>query len=144
MGDPNAAVVGSVVALYEIGKKKEGNAKCRSSSLCLGFFFFLQLFIIFHLGCMFGALSCGTIGDILGRKRTIRVGSIILIVGAILQAAMIDLPMAIVSRIITGVGNGMITATVPVYQVSQSPQSGGRGPCFDLTPLLFFFFFCIV
>lgn len=70
---------------------------------------------------MFGALSCGRVGDWLGRRQTIRVGAVILIAGAVLQAAMIDLPMAIVSRIITGVGNGMITATVPVYQVS--PQT---------------------
>lgn len=67
---------------------------------------------------MFGALSCGKIGDKIGRRRTIRIGSIILIIGAVLQTAMIDLTMAIISRIVTGIGNGMITATVPVYQVS--------------------------
>ncbi|ORZ23566.1 general substrate transporter [Absidia repens] len=106
MGSPNAATIGSVVALYEIG-------------------------------CMFGALSCGKIGDILGRKVTIRVGAIILIIGAVLQTAMSNLAMAIVSRIVTGVGNGMITATVPVYQSEIAPpQSRGANICFECTLLV--------
>ncbi|SAM02657.1 hypothetical protein [Absidia glauca] len=106
MGRPNAATIGAVVALYEIG-------------------------------CMFGALSCGRVGDWLGRRQTIRVGAVILIAGAVLQTAMIDLPMAIVSRIITGVGNGMITATVPVYQSEVAPPSSrGANVCFECSLLV--------
>ncbi|CAO3645063.1 unnamed protein product [Cunninghamella echinulata] len=106
MGDPGPAIIGSVVALYEIG-------------------------------CMFGALSCGTIGDKLGRRKTIQLGAIILIIGAVIQTATIDLPMAIVSRIITGVGNGIITATIPVYQSEIAPpHSRGANICYECTLLV--------
>ncbi|CAO3642929.1 unnamed protein product [Cunninghamella blakesleeana] len=92
---------------------------------------------LYEIGCMFGALSCGKIGDLLGRKRTIQVGALILIVGAVIQTATIDLPMAIVSRIITGVGNGIITATVPVYQSEIAPpHSRGANICYECTLLV--------
>jgi MFS family permease len=87
---------------------------------------------LYEIGCMFGALSTGKLGDMLGRKNTIRLGCTILMVGAILQTATVSLPMTIVSRIITGVGNGMNTATVPVYQSEISPpESRGAHVCFE-------------
>ncbi|KAI8084782.1 general substrate transporter [Halteromyces radiatus] len=92
---------------------------------------------LYEIGCMFGALSCGKIGDWLGRKMTIRVGSVILIIGAVIQTATQDLAMSIVSRIITGVGNGMITATVPVYQSEIAPpHSRGANVCYECTLLV--------
>lgn len=39
---------------------------------------------------MAGALSTGKIGDLLGRRMTIRVGCLILCVGAVLQTAAIS------------------------------------------------------
>ncbi|KAI8884489.1 general substrate transporter [Backusella circina FSU 941] len=90
MGFPSSALMGAIVALYEIG-------------------------------CMIGALATGRIGDLLGRRKTIRLGCVILCIGAILQTAAVDCPMMIVARIITGVGNGMNTATIPVYQAELSP-----------------------
>ncbi|KAG0172037.1 hypothetical protein DFQ28_001792 [Apophysomyces sp. BC1034] len=105
MGDPNAGLVGAIVALYEIG-------------------------------CMFGALSTGTIGDRLGRRKTIRVGCLILCAGAILQTAAINAEMMIIARIVTGVGNGMNTATIPVYQAEVSPpKSRGSHVAFEASLL---------
>ncbi|KAI8381271.1 general substrate transporter [Radiomyces spectabilis] len=96
-----SALVGAVVALYEIG-------------------------------CMFGALVTGKLGDMLGRRNTIRLGSVILIIGAVLQTATVNMGMTIASRIITGFGNGMNTATVPVYQSEVSPpKSRGAHVCFE-------------
>jgi MFS family permease len=47
------------------------------------------------------------LGNMLGRKRTIFIGSVIMIIGAILQTAAFSLPLLIVGRWITGFGNGM-------------------------------------
>jgi MFS family permease len=95
MGYPDSALMGAVVALYEIG-------------------------------CMFGALSTGKVGDMLGRRKTIRYGCLILIIGAILQTASVNVGMMIAARIITGIGNGMNTATIPVYQVIEETKQTSR------------------
>lgn len=67
------------------------------------------------------------IGDILGRRKTIFVGSAIMVVGATLQATAFELSHLIVGRIVTGVGNGLNTSTVPTWQ-SECSKSHRRGP----------------
>ena len=62
----------------------------------------------------------------LGRKRTIFVGSAIMVVGATLQTSSFSLPQLIVGRWITGFGNGMNTSTVPTWQAETS-KSHRRG-----------------
>lgn len=42
----------------------------------------------------------------LGRKMSIIIGSVIMVVGAAVQAASFSLPQLIVSRLVTGFGNG--------------------------------------
>jgi MFS family permease len=65
----------------------------------------------YTLGCFFGAVATIWLGNMLGRKRTIFVGSSIMVVGATLQASSFGLPQLIVGRLITGFGNGMNTST---------------------------------
>lgn len=55
-----------------------------------------------EIGCMFGGLLTGRLGDMIGRKNTIRLGSFILIIGAVLQTATQGLAMTIVARISIG------------------------------------------
>lgn len=73
---------------------------------------------------------CIWIGNYLGRRKTIFVGSIIMVIGASLQACAYSLPHLIVGRIITGVGNGMNTSTVPTWQSGEyfGPISDGTMP----------------
>ncbi|KAI5777944.1 sugar transporter family protein [Geopyxis carbonaria] len=80
----------------------------------------------YNLGCFLGALLCLFIGDRLGRRRTIFLGSAIMIVGAALQASAFSLSHFIVGRIITGIGNGLNTSTVPMWQ-SETSKSHRRG-----------------
>ena len=47
-------------------------------------------------------------------------------IGALLQCTSYSLPHLIVGRIITGVGNGMNTSTVPTWQ-SESSKAHDRG-----------------
>lgn len=70
----------------------------------------------YNLGCFCGAIFCIWIGNYLGRRRTIFTGSIIMVIGASLQACAYSLPHLIVGRIVTGIGNGMNTSTVRKYR----------------------------
>ncbi|KAJ5976063.1 hypothetical protein N7481_009770 [Penicillium waksmanii] len=80
----------------------------------------------YNLGCFCGAIFCIWIGNYLGRRKTIFVGSIIMVIGASLQACAYSLPHLIVGRIVTGIGNGMNTSTVPTWQ-SECSKSHHRG-----------------
>ena len=80
----------------------------------------------YNVGCFVGAIITIFIGDILGRRRMIFLGSAIMVVGASLQASAYSLPHLIVGRIITGFGNGMNTSTVPTW-ASETSKSHKRG-----------------
>ncbi|KAJ3810638.1 general substrate transporter [Lentinula aff. lateritia] len=83
----------------------------------------LQSFLvaIYEIGCLSGALINLVLGDRFGRKRTIALGCFIMTIGAIIQAASYSYSQIIVARIITGVGNGLNTSTVPAYHAECSP-----------------------
>ena len=49
-----------------------------------------------------------------------------MIIGAILQTAAVDYAMMLVARVITGLGNGLLTSTVPAYQ-SECAKPHRRG-----------------
>ncbi|TBU46597.1 general substrate transporter [Dichomitus squalens] len=85
----------------------------------------LQSFIvaIYEIGCLIGALSNLWVGDWLGRRRTIVLGGIIMIIGAILQTTSFSYAQMVVARIITGLGNGLNTSTVPSYHAECSPAA---------------------
>ena len=51
-----------------------------------------------------------------GRRKAIFIGCTILSIGAVLQASAFGLPQFIAGRVIAGVGTGINTATVPVWQ----------------------------
>ncbi|KAE8364521.1 major facilitator superfamily domain-containing protein [Aspergillus caelatus] len=68
---------------------------------------------IFNLGCLFSALSCIHVGDILGRKRTFMLGLIITIIGSILQVGAFSLPHLTIGGFVAGFGFGGVTATGP-------------------------------
>lgn len=66
---------------------------------------------IYDIGCFFGALLVCAIGDPLGRKKCVLLGTTIMSIGAILQIAAFGVPQMIVGRIIAGIGNGINTST---------------------------------
>lgn len=80
----------------------------------------------YNLGCFLGSILTIFIGNPLGRRRTIFFGCTIMAIGALLQCTAHHLPHFIVGRIITGVGNGMNTSTVPTWQ-SESSKAHDRG-----------------
>ncbi|TVY80500.1 Sugar transporter STL1 [Lachnellula suecica] len=80
----------------------------------------------YNVGCFIGAVIAIFIGDILGRRKMIFLGSAIMVVGATLQTTAFSLPHLIVGRIVTGFGNGMNTSTVPTW-ASETSKSHKRG-----------------
>ncbi|KAI1265219.1 general substrate transporter [Xylariaceae sp. FL1019] len=82
---------------------------------------------IYEIGCLFGAIFILIVGDQLGRRRAIIMGGIeltrelsgqqIMILGTLIQItaypAHAPLAQFIVGRIVTGIGNGINTSTIP-------------------------------
>ncbi|KAH7321405.1 sugar transporter family protein [Stachybotrys elegans] len=80
----------------------------------------------YNIGCFLGAVLTIWIGNPLGRRRIIFLGTAVMIVGAALQAGSVGLDMFIIGRIITGLGNGANTSTVPMWQ-SETCSAHKRG-----------------
>jgi MFS family permease len=57
---------------------------------------------IYDVGCFFGAIFAFTIGERLGRKKAILLGTTIMAVGTILQTTSFSLEQMFVGRIILG------------------------------------------
>jgi hypothetical protein len=80
----------------------------------------------YNLGCFLGAVFTIFVGNPLGRRRTIFVGSIIMTVGALLQCTSYNLTQLIIGRIVTGWGNGMNTSVCSADQNSGQYQGADR------------------
>ncbi|SPO24836.1 probable sugar transporter [Ustilago trichophora] len=76
---------------------------------------------VYELGCFAGAISMLYLGNLLGRRANIWIGSIIMAIGTIGCTASYSLAQLFVFRVILGIGNGMHTATIPVWQSECSP-----------------------
>jgi MFS family permease len=77
----------------------------------------------FVLGALAGALSCMYIGNILGRRRNIFLGATLTLIGEILCTSSSGLAQFVVGRTIIGLGIGILSATVPVWQAECSPAA---------------------
>ncbi|SPC66909.1 probable sugar transporter [Ustilago sp. UG-2017b] len=76
---------------------------------------------VYELGCFLGAISMLYLGNLLGRRANIWIGSIIMAIGTIGCTASYSLAQLFVFRVVLGIGNGMHTATIPVWQSECSP-----------------------
>ncbi|CAG8229966.1 unnamed protein product [Penicillium salamii] len=85
-----------------------------------------QIVATYDIGCIIGTLVSMFAGDKLGRRRSILIGCCILVVGAILQTASYSLAQMIVGRVVAGVGNGMNTIAIPIWQ-SETARAEDRG-----------------
>ncbi|ORY20790.1 general substrate transporter [Naematelia encephala] len=97
---------------------------------------------VFAGGAFFGALLAGQTADLIGRKRTIQMGSLIAIVGCTLQTAAVNVAMLIVGRLIAGFSIGVLSMIVPMYQAEISPPHA-RGLLSGTTQLMISFGFFV-
>ncbi|KAJ5622204.1 general substrate transporter [Penicillium herquei] len=70
----------------------------------------------YNLGCLLGCFINFFVGEHLGRRKTMWLAMVIVIVGAILQTTAFTVPHLVIGRIVTGAGTGIKTSTVPMYQ----------------------------
>ncbi|KAJ5537611.1 Sugar transporter STL1 [Penicillium frequentans] len=85
---------------------------------------------VYEAGCLFGAMFALFTADRLGRRRMVMAGATIMIIGVVIQVtSFVDhLPLLqfMFGRVITGIGNGMNTSTIPTYQAECS-RTSNRG-----------------
>lgn len=61
---------------------------------------------LYNIGCLVGCIVAAVWGNALGRKRSILVGCIVMVVGAVIQCSSFGAGQMIAGRLVTGVGNG--------------------------------------
>ncbi|PQE16284.1 sugar transporter protein [Rutstroemia sp. NJR-2017a WRK4] len=76
---------------------------------------------IYEIGCLLGSFFIIAYGDRLGRRRAVLLGVVIMLIGTAIQASSFGMAQLIVGRIVTGVGNGMNTSSIPVWQSEMAP-----------------------
>lgn len=70
---------------------------------------------IYQIGCFLGAVLILFYGETWGRKSSTFYGSIIMIIGTIMQAAAHEYGLFVAGRIVGGIGNGMVTSSEYQY-----------------------------
>ena len=79
------------------------------------------------LGAMLGAVCCGRLSDIFGRRKIILVSAVIFAVGALWSGLATDLTSLVFSRLFLGIAIGVASFTVPLYIAEIAPaKSRGR------------------
>ncbi|KAJ5903282.1 hypothetical protein N7504_005665 [Penicillium tannophilum] len=69
---------------------------------------------IYDVDCCLGLLLAYSVGERLGRRNTILLGTIVMTIGAILQASSYSLGQMMAGRVVAGIGNGLNTSTAPI------------------------------
>jgi MFS family permease len=76
---------------------------------------------IYLLGAFAGGLIAGPVSERIGRKRSIQLASIIFSLGSAIQAGASTTQMLLGGRFVQGIGIGLYSMNVPVYQSELSP-----------------------
>ncbi|KAB8237297.1 putative MFS sugar transporter [Aspergillus alliaceus] len=90
---------------------------------------------IYNLGCFTGCILNFVIGDWIGRRRAMWLAMVWVIIGATLQTSAFSVPHLMVGRFVTGIGTGIETSTVPMYQ-AELCEASKRGKLVCSEPLL--------
>lgn len=89
---------------------------------------------ILEIGALFSSFEAGKVGDKIGRRRTIRYGSFIFVVGGMIQATSPNIIVLSGGRLVSGVAIGFLTTIIPCYQSEISPPSDrGFYACLEFT-----------
>lgn len=89
---------------------------------------------ILEIGALFSSFEAGKVGDKIGRRRTIRYGSAIFVIGGLIQATSINIYILGFGRLISGVAIGFLTTIIPCYQSEISPPTDrGFYACLEFT-----------
>ncbi|KAL2007464.1 hypothetical protein VTN00DRAFT_8902 [Thermoascus crustaceus] len=93
---------------------------------------------VYQLGNVGGSIAAFFLGDYWGRKKSIIYATLTMLIGAILQTASVNRPMMYAARVITGIGNGANTSTIPVWQAEISTaKERGKLVAIDSSLIIF-------
>ncbi|KAL3482529.1 general substrate transporter [Aspergillus californicus] len=90
---------------------------------------------IYNLGCFTGCIINFIIADRLGRRRAMWLAMVWVIIGATLQTSAYSVPHMMVGRFLCGIGTGIETSTVPMWQ-AELCEASKRGKLVCSEPLL--------
>lgn len=76
---------------------------------------------LYTLGCFFGSLFSMFFSERLGRKNPILIGTVFILIGATIQTASYSRAQFLVGRIVAGLGTGLNTSLIPVWQAETLP-----------------------
>lgn len=99
-----------------------GNTLCSEPGMCLGSPSIQAAAVaIYQIGCFIGSILVLFYGERWGRRSSTLYGSFWMIVGTAFQAAAAggantSYALFVVGRVIGGIGNGVVTSSVPTYQ----------------------------
>lgn len=93
---------------------------------------------ILEIGALFSSLVAGKCGDLVGRRRTIRYGSFIFVIGGLIQSCSVNIWNLAFGRLIGGIAIGFLTTIIPCYQLEISPADDrGFYACLEFTGNIF-------
>ncbi|GAA5932211.1 sugar porter family MFS transporter [Sporobolomyces koalae] len=85
---------------------------------------------IYEVGCLMGAICALMFGDKIGRRKMMFSGAVILSLGVLIQVTCFDGHWAggqfIIGRIVTGLGTGFLTSTIPTWH-AECAKAKSRG-----------------
>ncbi|KIY02091.1 uncharacterized protein Z520_02229 [Fonsecaea multimorphosa CBS 102226] len=81
-----------------------------------------EIVSILSAGTFFGALFSAPIADFLGRRLAMIFNTGVFTFGVILQTAATAIPMFVAGRFFAGLGVGLLSATIPLYQSETAPK----------------------
>ncbi|KAL4783496.1 general substrate transporter [Aspergillus varians] len=90
---------------------------------------------IYNLGCFTGCVINFMFADMLGRRRAMWVAMVWVIIGAALQTSAFGVPHMMIGRFLAGIGTGIETSTVPMWQ-AELCEASKRGRLVCSEPLL--------
>lgn len=89
---------------------------------------------ILEIGALGSSFIAGKVGDNIGRRRTIRYGLGIFVIGGLLQSFSINIVNLGFGRFISGIAIGFLTTIIPCYQSEISPPDDrGFYACLEFT-----------
>ena len=81
-----------------------------------------QIVSLLSAGTFFGALFAAPMGDLTGRRIGMILSNLVFIFGVILQTVATKIPLFVAGRFFAGLGVGLISALIPLYQSETAPK----------------------
>ncbi|CDO73512.1 hypothetical protein BN946_scf185013.g147 [Trametes cinnabarina] len=93
---------------------------------------------VLEIGAFVTSVAAGRVGDTLGRRGTLFSGAVVFAIGGAIQTFTLGFWTMVVGRIISGLGVGLLSTIVPIYQSEISPPNHrGALACMEFTGNIF-------